>query len=926
MSLERLIRKSREYSVSEDYIQQRVKDRQSFVERFPLEELGNLSIDDFVQGTDNQSFCYWLEFKKIGFGIGGGNASKYGIYKTLIDGEPNYVTGSKKSKKILNNEEAEAFFTDLLQKISIALDYARNDQVHKIRTLGIPMWNMVLQKILAIYFPEKFLTIGSADVLLNCANELGLKNIELTSDNSIEVNFECKRTISSNSTFKDWTYEKIGLFIWEVFDGEKIKKNNKSSTQYWLYSPGEQAHMWDEFHESGIMALGWDELGDLTQYKNRSEIKNALIDAYGGKGSKKNDVSANDDFVNKINTGDVIIAKKGRSELLGYGIVESDYIHDETRSNYKNTRKVDWKIIGNWQVNFSLVLKTLTDITEYKTDHPDYDNYYELLLGLMENSGLKDNREEFIFWLGKKYGQESGTVTSYVKAMDLLSQTLSQELFKTTDDEFLGRLYNELIREQRNEDSKYFHKEAPSYGNNGFYSAAVRAYRVFLKPNRTKSNQMKTPLNTILYGPPGTGKTYKLKNEYFDRYSTNESSISSEQFFQKTVSELNWWEVIALAVKELGKTKVSPILNNRWVKEKSAQSESKSIRATIWSQLQYHTVEGCEYVKYNKRNKIQIFNKTSDGYWELVEDQVNEQVPELMRIIDSVNDFKANPDKEIKRYVFTTFHQSYGYEDFIEGIKPVIRDEGDEGDIEYTIEPGIFKKLCSEARNDQSNRYAIFIDEINRGNVSSIFGELITLIEPDKRAGQKNELSAVLPYSKTQFSVPSNVDVYGTMNTADRSVEALDTALRRRFTFEEMMPNYDLLENMKVGELHLKEVLETINERIEVLIDRDHTIGHSYFMNVGNTSELKLAFANKIIPLLQEYFYSDYGKIGLVLGKGFVGEVSKRSGSDNVFASFPYDGQNDFIQPQFKLITIDDSFDVMEAVKTLLNHKPSSSE
>ena len=176
-----------------------------------------------------------------------------------------------------------------------------------------------------------------------------------------------------------------------------------------------------------------------------------------------------------------------------------------------------------------------------------------------------------------------------------------------------------------------------------------------------------------------------------------------------------------------------------------------------------------------------------------------------------------------------------------------------------------------------ADKYVLIIDEINRGNISSIFGELITLIEPDKRKGAAEELSAILPYSKKPFSVPKNLYILGTMNTADRSVEALDTALRRRFSFVEMLPNPELLKDKEIEGVNLKTLLETINERIEVLVDRDHTIGHAFFFNDTTIEDLRNTFANKIIPLLQEYFYGDYSKMELVIGSAFFvkKEVSK---------------------------------------------------
>lgn len=251
------------------------------------------------------------------------------------------------------------------------------------------------------------------------------------------------------------------------------------------------------------------------------------------------------------------------------------------------------------------------------------------------------------------------------------------------------------------------------------------------------------------------------------------------------------------------------------------------------------------------------------------------------------------------RIVFTTFHQSMSYEDFIEGIKP----ETVNGNVNYPVKPGIFKELCEKAKNDPENPYVLIIDEINRGNVSQIFGELITLIEPDKRLGNKNELRAKLPYSpKDEFGVPNNLYIIGTMNTADRSVEAIDTALRRRFSFVEMMPKPDLLSGIDCtinGKLRtLKELLEIINQRIVVLKDREHQIGHSYFMKWDApktiaVDDLKPIFKNNIVPLLQEYFYGNYQNIGLVLGDEF---VKKESFGLKFASGFDFDGDTDTLR------------------------------
>lgn len=233
-----------------------------------------------------------------------------------------------------------------------------------------------------------------------------------------------------------------------------------------------------------------------------------------------------------------------------------------------------------------------------------------------------------------------------------------------------------------------------------------------------------------------------------------------------------------------------------------------------------------------------------------------------------------NDLKEKGRIAFTTFHQSYGYEEFIEGIRPVMAGEEEKKSIEYEIVPGVFKKFCDEY-SQPDKRCVFIIDEINRGNISKIFGELITLIEETKRKGEEEGLTAFLPYSKQAFGVPKNVYILGTMNTADRSIALMDTALRRRFNFIEMMPDCRTIEDVVIRqngkEVNIGNVLDIINRRIEFLFDREHTIGHAFFTSLKNedsNSIKRLAniFRNSIIPLLQEYFYDDYEKIRLVLG------------------------------------------------------------
>ncbi|SHK69112.1 AAA family ATPase [Epilithonimonas mollis] len=439
-----------------------------------------------------------------------------------------------------------------------------------------------------------------------------------------------------------------------------------------------------------------------------------------------------------------------------------------------------------------------------------------------------------------------------------------------------------------------------------------------LKITVENSQIMAPPLNQILFGPPGTGKTYNTVNkaiaitnpefnlnqprenikQEFDRlmkngqiiFTTFHQSMSYEDFIEgiKPVEPKKEEHAVTYKVIDgIFKKACNPNSNIFYLGQKVGSYEVVNIspelitmRKPNGSLISFQFSMLLKLLEYLKSKNIHLDNFSGK--------------------IDSEDiDKKAFP--ELESYIVN------GYSNII---------------------PGLLKIISHNKSELDGNNIVLIIDEINRGNVSQIFGELITLVEEDKRLGKDEALEVILPYSKQKFGVPPNLYIIGTMNTADRSVEALDTALRRRFYFTEMAPNASLIakegrlrhQNGLLEGVSLPELLETINKRIEKLLDKDHLIGHSYFMTVASLDDLKSAFQSKIIPLLQEYFFGDYGKIGLVIGKGFF-EDTKDANSENVFADFDDYEASDFSERSiYKLINANNlsDEDFLVAINQLL--------
>jgi 5-methylcytosine-specific restriction endonuclease McrBC GTP-binding regulatory subunit McrB len=759
-------------------------------------------------------------------------------------------------------------------------------------------------------------------------------------------------------------------------------------------------------------------------------------------------------------------------------------------------------------------------------------------------------KAEFEKWLKSKKDADSAKVSLFIKAIDILISNFKIDIYTEDEVEVLEELCEDLKLNQKDENGKYYYSKAKSYGNGGFYSAAVGAYLEFLGERNIEDIDSSDEERLIRLlkeiGQHDSEKFYSLMEHILSELSidVDDERICYSLPKNKRIGLTIGQKLCSVIERKKGRNRFRYFDTTKnekdWLKEvNSIEAMSDVLNTIILSATNElaktdktgygsHSSISLEKSLFNDDYKKNIFQKAfnKDIKTDNMSTDLNQiffgppgtgktyhTINEAIKIVDP-EFYKLNHDKRDKlkerfrllllnndnenlgQIGFTTFHQSFSYEDFIEGIKPIEPKDGDTF-LKYKIQEGIFKKVCRLANdsldslislsqevydkshfykmslgNSQSDidseiydyciqnncialglgdghnyngkdekaikdfgtekgldrlsitainqfkvllkiddyviisnggfyvraigkvvgeyefikespfennptykqfrkvewiftdkqieateiynknllqqtiyqlikneikqeffvkekkvdilklpknpkNFVLIVDEINRGNVSSIFGELITLIEKDKRKGTDEELSVILPYSKKEFKVPHNVYIIGTMNTADRSIEALDTALRRRFSFREMPPKPSLiltegrLKDSKgmIGDINVVEILKTINDRIEKLVDKDHKIGHSYFLNIKTEAELKDVFKNKVIPLLEEYFFGDFGKIGLVLGNSFITKTGKE---DVEFAEFDeYDSsiRNDLMERSVYEITSDDIWD-----------------
>ena len=610
---------------------------------------------------------------------------------------------------------------------------------------------------------------------------------------------------------------------WIVAEKEYFKKDGgedsgESKIRYWKIAPGQNASKWDECREGGYIAIGWGLAGDISDYQSIKELKDKFREIKKDHPSwKLGGARQLWQFGKQIKLGDKIIANRGFSEVVGIGTVTGDYEYDDTL-DYPHKIPVEWED---------------TEVREY----------------------------DMKGWRSTVIETDEETYKTIIK-----TKTPAPEL---PDDALLKDVEDILKRKGQ----------------------------------------------VILYGPPGTGKTYTARRfgvywllKDAGREDINEVLADSEQFIQEEetlssaqVSKRVWWlvanpkewqwEKLFKKGKEdfrYGRLQKNyPLVKRGDLVIGYESTPAKKLKAIAIISREFGTLEGDEQptieiepvarinkgLTYDELLNDQVLKESEPirfnnhgTLFALTSDQANyllsllsDRDPSLSQYIDW--------DQGISSLTRLTFHPSYTYEDFIEGFKPV---DSTSGSLQLRLEDGVFKKICRQAQSQPEKKFLVLIDEINRANIAKVLGELVTLLENDKR-----DLVVTLPQSKESFCIPSNVYILGTMNTADRSIKLLDAALRRRFAFVELMPDTGLLKNAAVGTLPLDKFLEELNYRIAKNIGREKQIGHSFFLDVegqaiSEPDEFARVFRQEILPLLQEYCYEDYGTLATYIGDSLV--------------------------------------------------------
>ena len=753
-----------------------------FLKTYPLENLNNLPIEQYTN-LDNTSFCYWLEIKTVSLGsVKGGSSFKFGIYeyqKRPTDSRMVFDDRYAWYKKYAA-ETSENAYEIVREEIVRIANFAREGKFEEIDDLMV-FGDVCKWKIAFLYSNETLVPIYQRNMLSKVAVALGM---ELHSQVKIS---ELQKFIMDKKGDKD---------LFEYYD-ELLHVDNEENT-VWLYAPGENAKLWDECVEEGKIYLGWDELGDLNQYVSREAVTDALKEK---RGTSKNDSLTIWNFIQEMQVGDVVYAKRGRKIILGRGVVTSDYYYDAHRNEYRNVRNLDWDLVGEWTINTRMPIKTLTKVT-----HSSH---------LVALNSVVENNEERV--LDNTISENYWWLNADPKVWTLNDWKIGEEVDYT--------LYNENGNKRRIFQNFLNAKE----GDSVICYEAYPTKQILCLAVVSRSSDGKS----ILFK-----KTESLSNLIDYESIKNITELQNMEFLKKVSGSFFKLtnEEYDVLMKLIRKTNESP---------KVVVAEKYSVDDFL-SEV-FISSEDYNHLKNQLLRKKNIVLQGAPGVGKTFC---------AKRLAYSIMG-----EKNEKRIAFVQFHQNYSYEDFVEGYRP--QEDG------FLLQKGIFYNFCNQAKNNPNKEYFFIIDEINRGNLSKIFGELLMLIEKGYRGEE-----ITLAYSGDRFYVPENIYLIGMMNTADRSLAMIDYALRRRFSFFNLKPAFQSelflakcrkLQNEKYGRL-VDEIMR-LNKAIETddSLGEGFEIGHSYlcFNNENEVTDewLHSVVNYDIIPMLQEYWFDSREKI-----------------------------------------------------------------
>ena len=802
-------------------VQRAAEQREEFVHRFPASVWPELPLDRYALGLpgSDENFSWWLEFgTPVTGSIKGGSAHKHLVYKR--QNQPGWYYPKKYSSEIEAWEAVRQGFAELVRLVATEAW----DEVDQIESLfEAPA---VRTKTAWMYFPDRLLPIYSfrhVDFFIR------IFGVEVESDGSIRRNRALFEALTSLEIFDGWSPIEIMYFLYDWADPNPSHAILK-------IAPDQDGHLWDDCRTNGYIRVGWDQLGDLSLLQDVDEIRQALVDQEGMAHSSALTKTARGlDQLRSLNDGDIIVANRGTKAVLGIGRVSGGYQYRPDLPDHRQTVLVDWFDTAERQVDFGAAWRpTIVKVKPEQYHQIVHDSGRPVLIDSVPPPAIPEMHRE---------------------AERLLERTKQIILYGPpgTGKTYSARRHAVWLLSGGSADPD----AARAFGTADEFAKLEARHTDTTAPDKRPA--------WLVVANPGHWKWSNLIEQGVVSYSYGKLP---ENYRDVRPGDLVYGYEASPTKAIVAKARINHGLHTNPEGEQKILIADGSLveNGPTWAQLQSDMVlSGSQPVRHGMQGTL--FRLEPNEVWRLegLLEESGNKVPT-----------GSSGTRGTARLTRVTFHPTYTYEDFIEGYKPV---ESGVGGLELRMRDGLFKRLCRAASDDLDNPYVLLIDEINRGNVPKIFGELITLLEADKRG-----ITVTLPQSGDSFMVPPNVYVIATMNTADRSIHVLDAALRRRFAFVELLPEPTLLEGSSVGNLPLDELLRELNGLVREHIGREKQIGHAVFMNgdrpISSAEEFALAFRYEVLPLLQEYTYGDYADLAVLLGDEIIDNADQVPRSD----------------------------------------------